>query len=173
MGAEKLKAAVVDAGPLIHLFEIDCIHLLNNFPIFHIPDAVWREAVAHNRLPENSITAIPGCQRHAIPSHAIAKFKNENHLEELHDGEQECLYLCRQMNISILLTDDLAVRDAAKRLNVTPVGSLGIIVKAYQLGRIAIEDAELHLGALYDISSLFVTREIVDLAIEQLRRRLK
>ena len=79
------------------------------------------------------------------------------------------LYLCRKRGIPTLLTDDLAVRYAAKRLNLTPVGSLGIVVKAFQKGIISLQDAEDYVTDLYDTSSLFVTRTIADLAIEQLR----
>lgn len=88
---------------------------------------------------------------------------------ELHAGEQECLLLCQAKNITILLTDDMAVRNAAKRLDVIPVGSLGVIVKAYERGKISLQDAEHYIENLYSISSLFVTRTIADLAIEKLR----
>jgi len=70
--------------------------------------------------------------------------------------------------VSILLTDDLAVREAAKRLNLTPVGSLGIAARAYRRGHISLTDAKRHLTDLYDVSSLFLTRAIAELAIEQL-----
>jgi predicted nucleic acid-binding protein len=88
---------------------------------------------------------------------------------ELHAGEQECLFLCQAKNITILLTDDMAVRIAAKRLDIIPVGSLGVIVKAYERGKISLQDAEQYIENLYSISSLFATRTIADLAIEKLR----
>jgi predicted nucleic acid-binding protein len=71
--------------------------------------------------------------------------------------------------VPTLLTDDLSVREAAKRLLMTPVGSLGVIVRAYHRGHIPLVDAERYLIALYDVSSLFVTRALVAIAIEQLR----
>ena len=67
------------------------------------------------------------------------------------------------------MTDDLSVREAAKQLSLAPVGSLGIVVRAYRVRHISLADAERYLNAFYDTSSLFVTRVIVDLAIEQLR----
>ena len=74
-----------------------------------------------------------------------------------------------KLAVPVLLTDDLAVRRAAKALGLTPVGSSGIIAKAHQMGRIFIDTAEHHLRQLYSVSSLFVTQAIVDLAIEQMR----
>lgn len=62
-------------------------------------------------------------------------------------------------------------RRAAKRLKLPPVGSLGIVVKAYRLRYIPLSEAERRIADLYDVNSLFVTRAIVELAIEQLHER--
>ncbi|WKZ18151.1 MAG: hypothetical protein QY310_12015 [Candidatus Jettenia sp. CY-1] len=101
----------------------------------------------------------------------ISEFTHKEELEKLHSGEIECLYLCRQINLPILLTDDLAVREAAKSLQITPIGSLGIVIKAYKNGKISLVEAERYISDLYDISSLFVTRAIVELVIEQLHKK--
>ena len=50
MGAESLKAAVVDAGPLIHLSEIGCVQHLQIFKTIHIPNAVWSETIEQARF---------------------------------------------------------------------------------------------------------------------------
>ena len=69
--------------------------------------------------------------RHALPSGEVFQFVQEQGLEALQAGDTECLYLCQQLSVPTLLTDDLSVREAAKRLSMTPVGSLGIIVRAH------------------------------------------
>jgi hypothetical protein len=53
------------------------------------------------------------------------------------------------------------------RLGVIPVGSLGVIVGAYHKGYMTLIEAEQHLVALYSVSSLFVTRTIVELVQNQ------
>jgi len=73
----------------------------------------------------------------------------------------------------MLLTDDMAVRDAARHLHIVPVGSSGIVVSAFKQGEITLQEAEGYITDLYDISSLFVTRAIAELAIEQLRSSVK
>lgn len=171
MGPGRVTAAVADAGPLIHLTEIGCLPLLGIFERLHIPDAVWRETVEQGGVPQGDVLGLDTVQRHTLPQSEVARFVQENGLEGLHGGERECLYLCQQVGVSILLTDDLAVREAAKRLNLTPVGSLGIVVKAYRLGRISLADAERHITDLYDVSSLFVARTIAELAIAQLHQQ--
>ena len=91
----------------------------------------------------------------------------------LHSGDQECLFVCLEQRIPILLTDDMALRTAARRFNVIPVGSLGVVVAAFKGGEISLEQAEGYIADLYDVSSLFVTRAIAELAIEQLRSSAK
>ena len=109
-------------------------------------------------------------KRHTLSQSEVDQFIKENGLQKLDDGERESLYLCKQLGIPLILTDDLAVRDAAKILNIIPVGSLGVVVKAYGTGQISLIDAERSITALYDISSLFVTRAIVEIAIDQLHK---
>lgn len=59
------------------------------------------------------------------------------------------------------------------KLKLIPVGSLGIVVMAHKRKEISLLDAERYIADLYDVSSLFVTRDIADLAIEQLRKHPK
>jgi len=117
-----VSAAVIDAGPLIHLHEVGLLHHLAIFSTLHVPSEIWRETVGELRVPERILLDL-GVRREAHLDD-LAHFVETNNLGALHPGEQECLHACRSENISILLTDDLAVRDAAKRLDITPVRSL-------------------------------------------------
>jgi predicted nucleic acid-binding protein len=170
VGASGVNVAVADAGPLIHLTEIGCLPLLRIFETVHVPDAVWSETVEQGRVQEADVLKVSNIRRHSLPQTPVTQFIQQSGLQDLQAGERECLYLCQQMGVPILLTDDLAVREAAKHLNLTPVGSLGIVARAYRLGYLSLSDAERHIANLYDVSSLFVTRTIVDLAIEQLHK---
>jgi len=162
--------AVTDAGPLIHLTEIGCLHILSIFGNLHVPEAVWAETVECGRTSGEDLLKLSKVERHNIPQSDITRFVEKNNLKDLHSGECECLYLCRQTGVPILLTDDLAVREAAKRLKGVPVGSLGIVAKAYRRGKISMADAQRHILNLYEVSSLFVTKVIVEMAIEQLQK---
>jgi predicted nucleic acid-binding protein len=170
VGASGISPAVVDAGPFIHLTEIGGLALLGIFEALHVPDSIWSETVGRGRVQMADLMGFSSIHRHALPSGEVSQFVQEQGLEALQAGDTECLYLCQQLSVPTLLTDDLSVREAAKRLLMTPVGSLGIIVRAHHRGHIPLADAERYLIGLYDISSLFVTRALVDLAIEQLRR---
>jgi len=126
VGSEGISA-VSNAGPLIHLTEIDCLPLLGIFDTIHIPDAVWSETIERGRTAQTEVLRLGNIQRHALSQGEIVRFIEENSLEGLQAGEIECLYLCRLISVPILLTDDLPVRKAAKRLSLTLVGSLGVV----------------------------------------------
>lgn len=170
MGAE-VGSAIADAGPLIHLHEIDCLSFLQLFSVLHIPEAVWHETVGQDRIPLSHIESLDNVRRHAESADEVQKFIDQEALDDLQHGEQACLWLLAQREAPLVLTDDLAVREVVKKRDGTPVGSLGIVVRAYQVGWIDVNEAEHQLRRLHADSSLFVTEAIVDLAIEQLRRR--
>lgn len=159
--------AVADAGPLIHLTEINSLALLEIFESVIVPDSVWLEAQAHHPL---SHPAPSNLMRITVSQAEVEASSLSGEAPVLHRGEMECLFLCRRMSARILLTDDLAARDAARRLGVTPVGSLGIVVRAFRLGLISLLEAQHLLEDLYDQSSLFVTRAIVEIALDQLEK---
>jgi predicted nucleic acid-binding protein len=163
-------SVVADTGPMLHLAEVGCLALLSIFEHIHIPEAVWQEFDRQGQAFRLDVGTLSHIQRHSVSHTAMMHFVSVNHLEELHFGERECLYLCQSLSIPVVLTDDLAVRDAAKRLQFTPVGSLGVIVRAYHRGELSFAEAEHHLTELHEVSSLFVTRTIIDLAIENLRK---
>lgn len=163
-----MNIVISDAGPLIHLTEIGCLSLLGIFDTLHIPDTVWLETVGHKRVSEIELSKLKIC-RHTLSLPEVTTFIAQHSLQNLQAGECECLYLGHLKNISLLLTDDLAVRNISPQLGITPIGSLGVIVRCCHRGLIPISQAECHIKALYDISSLFVTQAIVELAIAQIQ----
>ncbi len=129
--------------------------------------------MARGRVSETDMSVLNNIQRHPIKAPEVEQFIREKKLSALHSGDQECLFVCLEQRIPILLTDDMALRTAARRFNVVPVGSLGIVVAAFKRGEASLKEAERYIADLYDVSSLFVTRAIVELAIEQLRAGTK
>lgn len=165
-----MTSAVADAGPLLHLFEIDSISLLRVFESVFIPDAVWDETVGRSRIPAKALSRLNCVSRIPIPADDIHNFLATKALLHLQSGETEALFLCQSRTIPFLLTDDLAARDAAKALHITPVGSLGIVIRACREGLLSLPDAKARLRSLQKESSLFVTPAIVELAIAAVER---
>jgi len=140
-----MTSAVADAGPLIHLAEIGCLSLLKLFDVLHVPDAVWQESVRPDRVTEDDLLALSVIRRHTLQSGDVAHFVSENDLARLQAGEIEALHLARQISVETLLTDDLAVRNVARRLGLVAVGSLGVIAGAYHRGGLTLTEAEQHM----------------------------
>jgi predicted nucleic acid-binding protein len=170
VGSRGLKSAVADAGPLIHLAEIGAASLLALCERLLVPSAVWHETVGRTRISEDVLMRATTIDRIVLPDDRVGRFIEENGLGTLHRGEQECLYLCIEGGVSVMLTDDLAARDAAQRVGVTPVGSLGVVARAYRLGQLGLPDAERHILALQHVSSLFVSEALIELVLDELRR---
>ena len=172
MGAKQLETAVADSGPLIHLTQIGSLAFLRLFAQIHVPQMVWSETVGKGRVMEKDIFILGNTKMEYPDQTEVIRFVKDNALEDLHAGERESLYVCQQTGVNLVLTDDLAVRKAAKRLKVTPVGSLGIVIRAYKAGLISLEEATQRISDLQTTSTLFVTCAIVELAIEELHRRV-
>jgi predicted nucleic acid-binding protein len=136
----------------------------------HIAQAVYAETVGRGRLTADNLLALGNIEHHALTSGEVDDFVQANCVQNLHVGDRESLYLCRHVNVTVLLTDDLAVRQAAKRLGITPVASVGIIARAHHNRTISLQQAEQHILGLYNSSTLFVARTIVDIAIAELRQ---
>lgn len=103
---------VCDAGPLIHLDQLDCLDLLADFSRIVVPDVVWSE-VEHHRpaaLEQKTILLERLMPREEPSPELIAAHR----LVVLHVGEAQALQLAQELNADLLLTDDTAARLAAR-----------------------------------------------------------
>jgi predicted nucleic acid-binding protein len=152
--------AVCDAGPFIHLDQIGQLSLLKQFSPLWVPDSVWRETrLTRAQLPDTA---------RVIPVSPAERSRLRLPVRALHAGELDCLALCAKHPGAVFLTDDLDAREAAQKLGIGVHGSAGVIVRAYHTGQLKRPVAERILRNLGAISSLFITREIIEIAIEQL-----
>jgi predicted nucleic acid-binding protein len=110
---EEPVEAVADAGPLLHLDELEALDLLVDFPEVLIPAAVRREVLHHRpRL----LNHLPPSHRFVEPSlPADPAILQLFQLFSLDSGERETLSAALAAPGSLLL-DDAAARLAAKGL---------------------------------------------------------
>lgn len=159
---------VSNSGPLIHLAQIGMLDLLDVFPVIYIPQKVYGEVCITGMPGYFEIKDKENIKVLQVSDADINLIKSKIN-EKLHDGEMHALALCNKL-AEVFLTDDMEARYAAEKLNIEVHGSIGIIVRAYRENLIDIEQAEKALNDLYDISNLFVTRAIVDIAISEIRK---
>jgi predicted nucleic acid-binding protein len=150
-------AAVSDAGPLIHLAEIDSLELLSAFDTLLIPETVYEEVEAGgvpDGISDLSYELVEADER-SVES------------EELDAGERAALAVAREHEV-ILLTDDLAARKVASDAGVEVHGSLGVIALGYGRGLLDRGEAASRMRALQRETSLFVTEAVVERGIRML-----
>jgi predicted nucleic acid-binding protein len=151
---------VCDAGPLIHLDELDCLDLLADFSRVVVPDIVWRE-VEHHRptaLDQRTIV-LERLRPRREPSEELISL---HRLLALHAGEVQALQLAQELNADLLLTDDTAARLAARTIQVSAHGTRGVLLRAIRRRQRIPEETLDVLHALPVRSTLHIKRELLN-----------
>jgi len=149
--------AVSDAGPLIHLAEVDSLDLLHTVDTLLIPEKVYEE-IERGGVPDG--LNAPSCDR-------IEADESIVEAGGLDPGERAAIAVAKERD-AVLLTDDLAARDAASNSGIEVHGSIGIIALAYGRNRLDRDEAAALMRALQRETSLFVTDAIVERGIQML-----
>ena len=153
-------AAVSDAGPLIHLAEIDSIELLSAFDTLLIPETVYEE-IESGGLPDG--IADLSYERAEAEETGVG-------FEELDAGERAAIAVAREREVA-LLTDDLAARESASADGIEVHGSIGVIALGYGRGLLDRDEAASRMRALQRETSLFVTEAVVERGIRMLDKQ--
>ena len=150
-------AAVSDAGPLIHLAEIDSLELLATFDTLLVPEIVYEE-VDNGGVPDG----LPDLSYELVEA-------DESRVEtgELDAGERAAIAVAEERGV-VLLTDDLAARDATSDTGVEVRGSIGIVALGYGRGLLDRNEAASRMRALQRETSLFVTEAVVERGVQML-----
>jgi len=119
---------ICDAGPLIHLHELDCLELVADFQTVLVPGQVWREVEYHRpdalEHPGVEIQQVSTSISEDVSFQALVRALT------LDLGEQAALSLMASHPDAVLLTDDAAARLAARGLGYRVHGSIGILLRA-------------------------------------------
>ncbi len=118
---------VCDAGPIIHLDELDSLSLLTDFNEVLVPEQVWQEVEQHR---PNALTNpdLP-FQKVPVVISSQTAFQTLVRALSLGLGEQAALSLMQDYPQAMFLTDDAAARLAAVTLGYQVHGSIGILIR--------------------------------------------
>lgn len=153
---------VADAGPIIHLDELGCLDLLNDFnPL--VPFQVWREVRRHR--PD--LKQAPSLRLQLVDVAGPVSPSLSAMVESfgLAIGEAAALALIERLNVSLLLCDDAAARLAAESLGCAVRGTIGIIVRARRRALRSGEEVIALLENLPFHSSLHIKCELLEQVI--------
>ena len=120
-----------DTSALISLGIVGHIDLIEKiFGDHFIANAVWEELQKYE-LPEIEKSLFLPLEKRVV------RIKSRNHLSIVMDyGESESVILYEELNADYLLIDDNKARFIAESFNVNCIGSIGLLVKAKQMGLI-------------------------------------
>jgi len=129
-----MPEVIVDTSPLQYLYQLDLLDLL---PSFYgevlVPEAVVREiAVGRARgvaLPD--LDTLSWVRVRRVAGRAILPL-----VSDLGAGEREVLALALETADALVVLDDFLARRAAQRLELPMTGTLGLLLKGKQAGRI-------------------------------------
>ena len=162
-GSESAVEVALDAGPIIHLDEIDALDLLADFTAL-TPEAVWAEVGRHRpRALDHSTLASSRCP--APHDERVAALAS---VFGLGAGEREALALAR-LRGCMVFTDDAAARLAAESLGLRVHGTLGVLIRATRAGRRTPVQVLAHLQELPRRSTLHLRASLLAQVIEQVR----
>jgi predicted nucleic acid-binding protein len=151
---EPVLAVVCDAGPLIHLDELDCLPLLNDFAQILVPQQVWQEVASHRPTalthPDLSLQGVEV----AVSEQTV--FLTLVQALALDLGEQAALSLMLEFPQAVFLTDDAAARLAALTLGYRVHGTIGILLRAVRRGQRAKQEILAILDQLPTRSTLHI-----------------
>jgi predicted nucleic acid-binding protein len=129
-----MPEVIVDTSPLQYLHQLDLLDLLPDFyGEILIPESVVREIAAGHApgvaLPD--LKTLPWIQVRRAAAFSVLPL-----VSDLGAGEREVLALALEAEDPLVVLDDALARRVARRLELTMTGTLGLLLKAKQTGRI-------------------------------------
>ena len=127
-----MRKVIVNSTPLIALAKVDRLDLLRRmYGGAIIPEAVYREVTEKDDIAARRIRAA----REWIEVRRVSPdLDRRMYRAKLHDGEVEVMLLAQEISADVVVIDDGAARRTAEYLGLPLTGTLGVLIKARQLG---------------------------------------
>ena len=156
--------AVCDAGPLIHLDELEARDLLDDFALV-VPEAVLREVRKHRSASAEWAASNAEVENSALPPDSA--FRALVSALSLDEGEQHALALARNREGCMLFTDDAAARLAAERERIHVHGTIGVLLRAIRRRHRTPPEVMTLLQSIPSKSTLYIRSNLLDEIIAQ------
>ncbi len=158
---------VCDAGPLIHLDQLDSLALLANMGRVLAPVAVWEEVRRHRPgvLTSTHLRLEQTAVKEPLEGKVLALVQGFS----LDAGEREALCLMSEHATAMFLTDDAAARLAGTLLGYEVHGTIGILVRAIRRGLRTNDEVMELLTEIPRRSTLYIRPALLQEIIESIR----
>lgn len=159
---------VCDTGPVLHLDELGCLELLNDFHQVILPKSVVQELERHCPLVFHGAQVVFNIvQSSFTPDHEILTICQ---MFALHAGETEALHVMKRFPEAIFLTDDSAARLVGKRLGYKVHGTLGVLIRAIRRKKMTPHEVVEILRTIPKKSTLHIKTSLLEDVIQEIER---
>jgi predicted nucleic acid-binding protein len=149
---------VCDSGPLTHLWQIGSWRSFRTFDAIYVPAQVAAEVERHVPLVQMTTFADRSVWVEAVSEQEIVTVRQFVPAGlTLHEADLATLALARRQAPDLVLTDDLATRQAVEAQGQTPMGSVGILLRAYKAGILDAFTLDQAIDDLFVYSTLYLS----------------
>lgn len=117
----------------IVIADTSCLIVLSKLNLFHLLQQLYTEVVVTPKIADEFVSPLPEWVLIRRPENSEIQKRLENQLDQ---GEASALALALELNDCLLILDDLHGRKVAAALNLEFTGTLGVLVRAKQLGHL-------------------------------------
>lgn len=133
---------VSDTTPVISLLKINRLDLLEkSFGEVLIPNAVYEELTANQRFMEEAKTVKTAHYIKPVPVSNLEAVRILKMATGLDQGESEAIVLTDEQKADILLMDEAKGRAISGKMGITIMGTIGLLISAYEDNLITSEEA--------------------------------
>ena len=142
-----------NTSPIIFLSKINQLELLNKcFSEIFVPEAVLSELI-----DENIPTFI---SQSKVSEHGKAFVAGS--VGSLHHGELEAIILARELQADFVLLDDSLARKKAQRMGLKIIGTLGVLLLAFNKQLITSKETMFYIDTLINNHNLFISNTVLN-----------
>lgn len=125
-----ITKVVCDAGPIIHLDELNCLDLLADFQEIVLPDTVRKEVIKYRplALKRSGLSFTRSHRKSPVDERLLTICQNFS----LNAGEIEALELMEKNTQTVFLTDDASARLVAEQIGFRVHGTIGILIRSFR-----------------------------------------
>jgi len=159
-GGLEVSEAISDTGPILHLAEIGALSVLTIFKKVLVSNLVNEELLSHgvDLAVEGQRWAELAFETKVIGQERVTELLQELAAFKLHRADASVIALADDLRIKPILTDDMELRKALESRGHEAVGSIGVAIRAYKVGKLtrgALEDV---IDDLFSRSSLHLSK---------------
>ena len=153
-----MTIAVCDSGPLTHLWQIEMWATLGTFEEIHLAEQVAQEVRAHVPIEDLGQCSAALARIHEVSQERIDLLAGVAQAGiQLEPADLATLALARDVRPELVLTDDLTLRRAVELDGHVPMGSVGVLLRAYKAQILDAERLDRAIDGLFVHSTLYLS----------------